>query len=193
LHDGPQSAQLARGSQRARIPERHLSALARDREQAAVRAVGDRADEAAQRAQAAPPAQRLGVEEVDRPVAVSECERAAVRAEREPARKLVIVVGDERPRDGERPHEAPVAREIPRERALVVAAAVQGAPVRRNVEAIHLPLGVAPERLADLAAGDVPDDQHAVGSRGHERPPVGREPHRVDEPLVAPREATNTP
>ena len=93
-------AQLARGPQRARIPERHLSALARDREQAPVGAVGDRGDEAAQRPQAAPPAQRLGVEEVDRPVAVSECQRAAVRAERESARERVTVVGDERPRDG---------------------------------------------------------------------------------------------
>ena len=92
--------------------------LAGGGEGAAVRAEGERADEAAQRAQAGSPAQGARVEEVHHPVAVPDGERAAVRADRDAARQGVAFVGHERAVERKGPDEAAVAGQVPDQRAL---------------------------------------------------------------------------
>ena len=123
-----------------------------------------------------------GVDQVDRPVAVGERERAAVGADRDASRRDSTV---EAPADGEAPVEPLVAGEVPEDRARVERGGEHRPPVRGEVEAPDL-AAVPGEALRDRPALDVPDDHLAIVPRGHERPPVGREAHPGDRAACVP-------
>ena len=82
----------------------------------------------------------------------------------------------------EAPDEPAIAGEVPHERALVVARAVEGASVGGDLQSPHVPAVVPAQLLAQFAARDVPDEQLSVVVGGYECPPIGREREPQDGP-----------
>src|SRR4051812_11107770 len=136
---------------------------------------------------AAARARRLRVDEVDAAVGLRDGDGATVAADGDAAWRPVA--GEKRRAGIEGPDEPAIAGEIPHERALVIAGAVDGAPVRGDLQSPDVPAVVPAQPLAELAARDVPDEQLPVLVRGHKCPPVGREHEPRDGPGLRAGEA----
>ena len=137
---------------------------------------------ARQRMQTIAPAQRAGVDQVNRTVRVRHGECLPVRADGDPSGRI----GEREGRfDREGPGQPSFSRKVPQDHLTVVAAGVEGAPVRRNRESRHI-TAVRRQLIAELARRDIPDENVTGPVRAHERPAVGRELQAGDARFVTP-------